>query len=175
MPEHLSIEPADRSFESAIDRGGIAELRPDVTEIDAADEDDVLAAGPFHRFQCLDERADLGVIDGVDPTLHTIMKRSDQNRHDQELAIASQYMLEKDGLELDGMLTAVNQLVVEELSPCGPGNLLHIVAIGPHEPQRRFEVFEGQRESAAAILMSDPQNYECVDAWLLRQGRYAQE
>src|SRR5271166_511256 len=79
-------------------------------------------------------------------------------------------MLEKDGLELDGMLTAVNQLVVEELSPGGPGNLLHVVAIGLHEPQRRLEVFEGQRESAAAILMSDPQDYECVDAWLLRQG-----
>ena len=52
-------------------------------------------------------RLHVRVVDRVDPLLHQVVERADQDRHDREIATAAQQVLEEDDLELDRMLGPV--------------------------------------------------------------------
>ncbi len=87
-----------------------------MTQVDASDVGDLFAAGRLGGPQRLNEPAHFGVVDRVDPALHQVVERADQDRHDREVAPSSQDVLEKHDLELDRVLGPMRQLVLEQVA-----------------------------------------------------------
>ena len=114
--EHCRVKLTHLLLKPGLDRRRVAELGPDVAEVDPADISDPLAARRFGDAKRLHEPAYVGISDRVDPLFHQIVKRPDQDRHDRELTPASQNVLEEDDLKLDRMLRSVRELVVEEIA-----------------------------------------------------------
>ena len=120
-------------------------------------------------------RLTCGIIDRVDPALHQVVKRPDQNRHDRKLPALAQQVLQENNLKFDRMLGAMRQLIVEIITAAECRDPVDVSSIGRHEAQRRLEIFGGQRKPPLAVLMRHAQNHEDIglgvfDELLVRPG-----
>ena len=115
--EHARVEVSDTwsRVVASSEKVGVAELGPDVAQVDPPDVGHLPAARRLGHAQRVDEPAHLRILDRVGPPLHQVVERADQDRHDRERPTAPEQVLEEDDLELDRMLGPVAQLVVEQL------------------------------------------------------------
>ncbi len=147
----------------------ITEFGTDMAQVDSTDVHHVLAAGRLRRLQRIDEPANRGILDRVDPALEMVVKRADQNRHDRERMFLAQHVLQPDHLKLDRVLGSVHELVFEELLARRRGDPVHILPIRRCNAQRGLKVFQRQCEVTPAILVRDAQNDEGVSLGILGQ------
>ncbi len=113
------------------------------------------------------KRLTSGSDDRVDPTLHQVVKRPDQNRHNRKVAPTAQQILQEDDLKLDGMFGPMRQLVLEKVAARQRGDPIDIGPIGRHQAQGRLEIFARQRKPPPAILMGHAQDNEGVGVGIL--------
>src|ERR1700733_10750701 len=140
-----------------------------MTEVNPTDVGDPLPErrlGPPHR---ADKSGDGRVADRVNSPLQQVVERAGEDRHDREVPICSEEVLQENNLELNRMLAAMSQFVLEQRRANALGQEVDKILIRPDQAQRSLEVLASERKPLSARGMGDAEDDEDVGVRALDQ------
>lgn len=105
--------------------------------------------------------------DRLHPLLHLFHAEGTENRDDTDLG---EEKPQKEGLELDGVLPAVSELVNEEIKRGAEAKLIHEDGVNRHRPEGRFEVLSGKGEVPGERLVTGSQDNAGTDGGGLEES-----